>query len=45
MIRLLSSIATRILSKRARQTSHDRIVARTIELRSELGLPNDRRLA
>jgi hypothetical protein len=36
--RLLSSIAARILSKRAHQTSHDRIVAKTVAMRRELGL-------
>lgn len=42
---LLTRLAARILSKRARQSAHDRILATTRLMREQCGLPADGRLA
>lgn len=48
MIRLLTSLAASFLARRSRinrPTTHQRIVERTRQMRAELGLGEDRRLA
>lgn len=45
MIRFLTTWAARRLAKRATQTQRERILARARQLRAELGLSDDSRLA